>query len=75
VGEIKLEDATPVELTVAASHPSGLEESLEAPRRVWLGDIAATRRSPPRRAPLAEACGRYVDHFAGKASALATVAP
>ena len=59
----------PVE--VSAAEPSGLERAVSAPRRVWLGRLAATRLDPfagatAPTAPLARACGRYVDHFGAR---------
>ncbi len=38
-----------------------------APRKVWLGELAATRLDPladePQDIPLADACGRYLDRY------------
>ena len=54
---------TSVEVTVRAGEPTGLEEIVGAERRVWLGDLAATRDAPATVRSLASSCGRYVDHF------------
>jgi len=49
---------------VRAADPGGLAGTLDARRLVWLGDLAASPTTPPLTVPLADACGRYVDHFA-----------
>jgi hypothetical protein len=54
----------PVEIEVEASEPSGLQDALGVERRVWLGRVALSSEIPARIAPLDEACGRYVDHYA-----------
>jgi hypothetical protein len=69
----------PVRVDVAAAEPSALERALGAPRRVWLGELAATRLDPtagstPRAVALADACGDYVDHM-GAGGALANLRP
>ena len=46
-----------------AAEPGGLAETLGAPRRVWLGGLAATRMVAARTVSLARACGEEVDHF------------
>jgi hypothetical protein len=68
VGEIEVPaGAGPARVDVSAAEPNAVEQALGAPRRVWLGHLAATRvdvtsaRVPD--APLADACGRYLDHF------------
>ncbi len=52
-----------LEVVVRAAEPGGLAETLGAPRRVWLGGLAATRMVAARTVPLARACGEEVDHF------------
>jgi hypothetical protein len=58
---------TPVEVTVTAEDPSGLQDALGVDRSVWLGEVAATRvdplREPPAETALGDACGDYVDHL------------
>ena len=64
-GEIRGADAGRHEVTVRAADPGGLAGTLDARRLVWLGDVdRLADRPPPRTVPLADACGRYVDHYA-----------
>jgi hypothetical protein len=69
VGEIQVPDGPgEVRVDVSAAEPNGIERALGAPRRVWLGRLAATRLDATRDAAppevsLAGACGRYVDHY------------
>jgi hypothetical protein len=55
--------SAPTRITVTAAGPNGLQNALGVPRRVWLGEIAATPVAAPRTVPLAHACGKYVDHY------------
>jgi hypothetical protein len=60
--------SVPVRVEVSAAEPTALERAAGAPRRVWLGELAATRLDPtaggrPADVPLDRACGEYVDHF------------
>ena len=52
------------ELTVEAAEPSGLAGTLDARRLVWLGNAAASPSTPPLTVAVADACNRYVDHYA-----------
>ncbi len=52
------------QVTVEAAKPAGLAGTLDARRLVWLGDLAASPAVAPRTVALAQACGRYVDHYA-----------
>jgi hypothetical protein len=54
----------PVEIEVRAAEPTGLQDAVGAERRVWLGDLAATREHAARQVSLGSACGAYVDHYA-----------
>jgi hypothetical protein len=69
VGEIQVPDGSgAVRVDVTAAEPNGLERALGAPRRVWLGHLAATRLDVTSGAAspevsLSGACGRYVDHY------------
>ena len=79
VGEIEVSSRGPVEVSVRAHEPSALERAVGAPRRVWLGRLAASRFDAtdgraPGVTPLDAACGEYVDHF-GSDVALATLTP
>ncbi|MEO8091641.1 MAG: hypothetical protein ABI726_02885 [bacterium] len=79
VGEIAVGSGGPVEVTVVATEPNALERAVGAPRRVWLGRLAASRfdatgGSAPGITPLDAACGSYVDHF-GADAALANFTP
>ena len=80
VGEVKVpKDGGRLDVTVTATEPNSLERFVGAPRRVWLGDIAATRfdptaGKPPVAVATAVACHRYVDHF-GAGVALANLGP
>jgi hypothetical protein len=51
------------EVTVRATKPTDLQDALGVERRVWLGDLAATPVADPDAVLMADACGRYVDHF------------
>ena len=51
------------EITIRAADPGGLAGALGAPRRVWLGDLAASPVRAPHTVDLAAACDSYVDHF------------
>jgi hypothetical protein len=58
-------DATrggPVTVTVSAKKPTRFQRALGVRRQVWLGPLAATRPGSTQ-VPLADACGRFVDHF------------
>ena len=60
-----------VEVAVSAEEPGTLERAVGATRRVWLGEVAATRVDPlaeaPDTVPLGAACGRYVDRYVPRA--------
>jgi hypothetical protein len=60
-GEIEADGTTTIE--VHAAEPNGLQDALGVPRRVWLGDLAASLRRPPNTERMAAACDAYVDHF------------
>ena len=60
-GAIEADGTATIE--VRAAEPNGLQEALGVPRRVWLGDLAASPRRPPRTERMAAACDAYVDHF------------
>lgn len=51
-------------IEVRAAEPGGLAGALDARRLVWLGDLAASPAAGPEALPLANACDRYVDHYA-----------
>jgi hypothetical protein len=73
VGEIRVpEEGGAVQVDITAAEPNAVERAVGAPRRVWLGAVAATRLDPTRAAPpvvpLSEACGRFVDHLRSGAS-------
>ena len=80
VGEVTVpKGGDPLDVTVTAAEPNALERLTGAPRRVWLGDVAATRfdptaGKPPVAVATAVACHRYVDHF-GAGVALANLSP
>jgi hypothetical protein len=61
-GAIEVTEGGPVPVTVEAAHPSQLQRDLGVERRVWLGELAATRPGV-RRVALEDACGQYVDHY------------
>ncbi|MGI9020298.1 MAG: hypothetical protein ACR2G3_06270 [Solirubrobacterales bacterium] len=68
VGEVEVPaGANPLEVEVQAAEPAGLADLAGAPRKVWLGHLAATRLDPlaaePKTVPLKRACGRYVDRY------------
>jgi hypothetical protein len=68
VGELQVSDGSgQVRVDVEAEQPNGVERALDAPRRVWLGHLAATRLDATTDAAFrvspAQACGRYVDHY------------
>lgn len=48
---------------VRAAEPTGLQDALGVPRRVWLGDLAASPVGEPATESMADACGDYVDSF------------
>jgi hypothetical protein len=56
-----------VEVSVEAEEPAALARLAGADRKVWLGELAATRLDPlsgrPETVPLGEACGSYVDRY------------
>jgi hypothetical protein len=60
-GKITAGDSGRVE--VRAADPTGLQDALGVPRRVWLGDLAATPVAEPKAELMSDACGGYVDHF------------
>jgi hypothetical protein len=60
-GEITAGDSGKVE--VRAADPTGLQDALGVPRRVWLGDLAATQVADPKAELMSGACDDYVDHF------------
>jgi hypothetical protein len=62
VGSVEASGAGSTTIRVSAAEPSGLQDALGVERQVWLGTIAATRPSSEKIA-LADACGRYVDHY------------
>jgi hypothetical protein len=62
-GELESERGGAREITVEAEAPTGLQDTLGVQRRVWLGDLAATPDTGATQVPIAQACGRYVDHF------------
>jgi hypothetical protein len=62
-GEIEAGGAAPTEVSIRAADPGGLAGALGAPRRVWLGDLAASPVAEPQTVPLHTACGSYVDHY------------
>jgi hypothetical protein len=79
LGEIELDEPGQVEVAVSAEEPTALERAVGAPRRVWLGRLAASRFDAvagpaPSTTPLDAACGSYVDHF-GAGAALANFTP
>jgi hypothetical protein len=51
------------EIEVRAAEPTGLQDALGVPRRVWLGDLAASPVADPKVELMSDACGKYVDHF------------
>jgi hypothetical protein len=61
-GALEVAEGGPVRVTVEAARPSRLQRDLGVERRVWLGELAATRPGV-RRVALHDACGQYVDHF------------
>ena len=68
VGELEVRaGAERTEVEAEAAEPAALARAAGAPRRVWLGDVAATRLDPlaaePEVVPLGAACGRYVDRY------------
>ena len=63
-GKLVLKRPTRVKVSVVAPQPSALQRLFGVRRRVWLGGIAATRATAPRRVAVGRACGRmYVDHY------------
>jgi hypothetical protein len=72
VGEITVDEAGTITFAISADEPDGLEGLVEAPRRVYLGDLAAMRIEPGAEVAfpevtekrLRDACGDYVDWVA-----------
>jgi hypothetical protein len=63
-GEVEVEPGDgPLTIQVFATEPTGLQDALGVERRVWLGNLAATPVADPQQAPIADACGSYVDRF------------
>ncbi len=67
-GEIEVPDGeTSVDVAIEADEPPALARLVGAERKVWLGELAATRLDPltdePATLPLGEACGKYVDRY------------
>jgi hypothetical protein len=52
-----------LEITVTADEPSGLQDALGVPRKVWLGNIAFASTAGSRTIPSSRPCGEYVDHY------------
>lgn len=48
---------------VVAAEPSAFQRALGVTRKVWVGTLAFTALTKPRRVSAAEACGAYVDHY------------
>jgi len=68
VGEVELpRGARVVSVEIEAREPASLAGAVGATRRVWLGELAATRLDPlaaeAEIVPLGAACGRYVDRY------------
>lgn len=53
----------PVEVTVTAAEPSGLQRALGVERQIWLGGVALSSQRPAREAALGASCGEYVDRY------------
>jgi hypothetical protein len=62
-GSLMVTKPGPVEVTVDAADPPLLSRLTGARRRVWLGNLAATRLQTMQSHPLAKSCGLYVDHY------------
>jgi hypothetical protein len=63
-GEISRPGSGPIEVTVRAVEPDGLQDALGVEHRVWLGDLAASPADGGRAtSSFSDACGSYVDHF------------
>jgi hypothetical protein len=62
-GSIMVTKPGPVEVTVDATDPPLLSRLTGARRRVWLGNLAASRVQTMQSHPLAKSCGLYVDHY------------
>ena len=62
-GSISVDHPGRQEIEIAAAEPNGLQDTIGADRRVWLGNLAATSDAGPETVPIREACRRYVDHF------------
>ena len=66
VGEVAA-PAGGLEVEVQADEPASLARLVGAQRKVWLGELAATRLDPladePQDIPLADVCGRYLDRY------------
>jgi hypothetical protein len=68
VGEIEVtRSERSVDVDVQADEPATLARLAGAERKVWLGELAATRLDPltqeAQTVPLGQACGRYVDRY------------
>lgn len=67
VGEVEVAGDGGLEVAVEAAEPATLARAAGATRRVWLGEVAATRLDPlataPEVVPLGAACERYVDRY------------
>ena len=60
MGEIEVAEPTAVTFNLQLDDPSPLYSRAQT---AIPGTIAATRIAPPRRVPLSEACGEYVDWY------------
>jgi hypothetical protein len=67
LGEVEVPAGGGLEVEVEAAEPAALARAVGADRKVWLGEVAATRLDPlvsdPEAVPLGDACGRYVDRY------------
>jgi hypothetical protein len=61
-GGLEVAERGPVVVTVEAARPTQRQRDLGVERKVWMGDLAATRPGV-KRIPLRDACGKYVDHY------------
>jgi hypothetical protein len=64
-GELRQTHPGAVTVTVSAAKPGAFQRLTGVRRQVWLGPLAATRPGATQ-VPLADACGRYVDHFVAR---------
>ena len=62
-GTVEAPGVGPSAVEVRAAEPTGLQDALGVPRRVWLGDLAAGPVVRPATEAIADACAGYVDHF------------